>query len=327
MPLEAAVTKRTQLALETTAGTLVAATKRLPNFVIMPSPDQTSKEYRGQGFQYATTQIVGKEWTKWSYSGPGTYGEMVYPICGIGGIVVPTTSDTTAKTWIVTPSVSNPDTFPTFSMEHGDILGAWKYAYGQFVDLTIKVNRDEFMVSGNGIGTTWIPGATMTASPTIIENVPIVPSNISVYLDTTFGGLGGTQLLADYDLEFSITGRVGPTWPINGSLPSHGGTVALPPKVTCKLELGCDSVSDAFVTQYRAAGVKYLQMKCTSPVLAGAVSAVYSFVLSLPLMVARGGDLSEKEGVYIATWETQPIADTAAGYCWQATTVNKVAAL
>ena len=418
-------TQRTFLTPEVTPGTLLAATKRLPNLTIMPSIVASTVPFRGQGFKYPSSQVIGKESTGLTYDGAASYGELPYLLASLLGAATPSPIGTGGYLWSFAHSMTLPDSPQTYTMEHGDPTIAGRFGYGIFDAITFTLTRDSFKVNGTGIGQQWQAGFTMssvnavqtltiTGSPTggtftltfegattapipwngtvvqvqtalsalptvgpnitvagtampagsmtltfgggqagavvpaitgsgalltatgtvvitqttpgapaIVEDIPILPYTCTVSLDTTFANIGTTALTEDFSFTLGLTGRWGSTWPLNGTLASFGGIAELVPKATLKMEVQADAVSDAFVTQLRGAGVKYLQLKCVGPLISSGVS--YQFLLNVPFMVDKPNPLKDLAGVYCADWDMAPVADATAGYALNASVINKTA--
>ena len=176
-----------------------------------------------------------------------------------------------------------------------------------------------------GVTPTAVVTQTTPGAPKIVENVPILPYNCSIAVDPTFANIGTTSLLNDFTLTLGLTGRWGPAWPINGALSSFGGIAELVPKASLKLEMQADTVSDGFITQLRASGVKYLQLKCTGPLISAGV--YYGFTLNIPFQVEKPNPLKDLAGVYVADWDLAPVADATAGYAINASVINMTSAL
>ena len=332
MAFTSTVAMRSQLVAEVTPGTTPGSPvwKRMPLAIIMPHEDGDTTEYIGQGYKIPSGRIINKEWTTWTTEGAINYGDIAYFLAAVlQGGVSPSTTDTSARTWVFTPSLSNPDTLQTYSLQHGNDSYGWQANY-MFMDaLTLNFTRTEAKFSGGGKAQLWTlsPSMGALAGVTTLNNVPVLPNQVSLYLDTAFGSIGTTQYTGDFSCEIALSDRWGEVWTLDGTKPSFAGIVEKKPKLSVKLEVNADSVSDAFTTQWRADATKYLQIKATSTQLAGAATAYYSLIINIPLAVQKPGALKDSDGVYQAEWELGSISDPTAGYFISATSVNKLSAL
>ena len=78
MPERATVYEASQIGVEVTPGTPVAATKRLLCTEINPDPNMNMRNYRPMGFKFNTGQARGKEHTNISYQGDLCFNDLAY---------------------------------------------------------------------------------------------------------------------------------------------------------------------------------------------------------------------------------------------------------
>ncbi|HEY8742201.1 MAG TPA: hypothetical protein VIU62_03835, partial [Chloroflexota bacterium] len=108
----------------------------------------------------------------------------------------PTVNTTGAATWLFQPSSTTPDTVQTYTMEYGSSVRAERFAYGTFDSYTRSWDRKAVICGGSLIGQQMTDPFTLTAAGiTTVENIPVLPRHIDVFLDTSFGALGTTKLL------------------------------------------------------------------------------------------------------------------------------------
>jgi hypothetical protein len=326
----AAVSKRTQLCVETTPGTTPGSPtwKRMPTLMIMPAPKFESTAFRGQGFKYPSQKLKGKESVVFKYEGATTLAELCYIFSSYGKPATITTVGTTAKQWAFVPDPTNPDGGTTYSVQHGDSARAWSFTYARFASVTLNITRDAIKVSGDGLGQYWNKGIAIAANPTIVENVPIIGAQVDVFLDTAYGSIGTTQLTAPYEVEIALPTKYNATFPLNTGAPGHGGDVEIASEPTVKIKLGANAESDALVDHIRGADVLYMRIVATTPDVAdSAAPTYYSFQFDMAIQVSDGGDMEESAGAYVANWTNNLVVDTVNGFIWKATIINKTAAL
>lgn len=149
--VKSSVFQRLQLAKEAVPGTRLAANRRMPNQMVQLNPMVDIKEYTGQGFKAPNVTILNKEWTAIACDGPATFDELTWYLASVFGLVSPTLADS-AYTWNFTPSLSNPDTPATYTMEQGDQITGYRTGYGLLTDFDIAITRDEVKNTAKGIG-------------------------------------------------------------------------------------------------------------------------------------------------------------------------------
>src|SRR6185369_5540504 len=94
----------TQLGPETTKGTPVAATHRIPTMNIDLSPDVVMGYARGNGYKNNTKSTRHQASSSGSYDAPLSYGGIVYPLSSLFGKPTPTQIGiTTGYTWAFAP--------------------------------------------------------------------------------------------------------------------------------------------------------------------------------------------------------------------------------
>lgn len=328
MPENATVANTNQLGVEATPGTSVAANK-LPRYLAFDlDPNIDFNRFRSMGSKFATALTPGQDFTTFSLSGQGSYSELVYAFCSNLVNVSPTTSDTTARTWTFTPAVRTEDTVKTFTIEQGDAVRAGKCTYGIVSDLELTFNRtDGVTVGGGGFGQQFQDNITLTGSPTAIEDAPILPTHIDVWADDTFAGIGVTKLTRDFNVVWRSNGRFGQVWPLNSTLASFGAHVELEPTVQLELTAEYDSQGSQFFTQARAGAVKYIRVKATSTVLAGAATVPYSLTIDFAGKISGLGGFDDQDGVRVVSWTLDAVDDATAGFAHKVVAVNKVSAL
>ena len=77
MPEVASIFSGSQISVETTSGTSVAANRLLRYLAYEPSVDLTFNRFRPQGQIVASAITPGMDSTGWALNGQGTYSELI----------------------------------------------------------------------------------------------------------------------------------------------------------------------------------------------------------------------------------------------------------
>jgi hypothetical protein len=162
---------------------------------------------------------------------------------------------------------------------------------------------------------------TTAGSPTMVENVMMLPNQVTIAVDSTFGTVGNTALTTDYSATLAFTGRWGRTWPVQGALASWGQLTELVPKMSLKVEVQHTAEGIAFLSQMRGNTTRYLMIKGVGPVINGAVT--YLWQIFFPFQVVKMNPLKDLAGVYVGDWDLGPVIDPATGLGVQASVVCK----
>ncbi len=329
MPERSAITQGVQIGLESTPGTAVPANKELQSIGIGAGVEVEMQRFRPMGNKFATIITPGKEWVEAPVEGVGSYSELVYLFSSLLTEDTPAVSETTANTWDFVPASKAEDTVKTYTVEQGGTVRAHEFSHGILTELELTFNRDAIEVSGSMLGQELTDDITLTVSPTAIEEKPILPTEVDIFLDTTSGGLGGTKLTRVLEAKWSVGDRFNPVWVLNSAEPSFVTTVESEPSAQITLMLEADAAGMALLTAMRAGATRYIRIACTSPDLAGDTSVPYSMTLDSAAKVSEVGEFSDEDGIYAIEWTFDIVHDPSwsSGQALSAQVVNKVTAL
>jgi hypothetical protein len=306
------VTQVVQVGAETTEGTAVAASKKLPSLSIGPAVETNINAFRPLGNKFNTIHAQGKEWSSAPITAQPTYSELQYLLASLLSYAAPAQqSETTAYKWTHTIAGTSEDTIKAFTVERGSAVQAEKIPGFVCTDLTITGDRDKIDVSGNGLGRLMSTGITLTSSPTSIEQIPILPKEVSVYLDTSSGGLGGTKLSRVLQWSVALGNRRGPLWVVDSAQTSYVASVELPVSAQVKLLVEADSTGMGLFTPMRDGTFRYLRIEAESDQDAGE-SIPYSLTADFAVQMAgKPSEFKDQDGVYALEYTFDVTYDSA----------------
>jgi hypothetical protein len=314
LPEVSSIFSGSQIGAESTAGTGVAADKLLRYLAYEPSIDINFNRFRPQGQLVASAITPGQDSTTWALAGQGSYSELIYPFCGLFGTVAPATVETTGRRWTWTPAARTEITPKTFTVETGSSIRAQKASYVTQSGLELTFNRtDGVAVSGTAFGQQIQDSITLTGSPTQLEDVPILPTHLDVYVDATSAGIGVTKLTRDFNAVFRYNDARGPVWPINSTLASYGSDVQTEPTVQIELTCAADSQGMGFLTNARAGDTRYIRLAAISTVSAGAGTAKYDLLISRAGKVSSINAFDDNDGVKVLSYTFDAVYDASWG--------------
>lgn len=317
------MTQVVQVGVETTPGTTVAANKKLPSLSMGASIKANVDKFMPLGSKFPTIHAQGKEWVEAPISGAATYSELPYLLASLLSYAAPVQQGaTTAYLWTHAPSSTAPDTVKTYTVERGSSVRADKFGYGIVSGLKLAGDRDKIDLSGTMLGQTITDGITLTASPTAIEQVPILPKEVSIFLDTTSGGLGTTKLTRALKWEFELKDKIGPAWFVDAAQGSWVAHVERPVGATFKAMVEADAVGMGLLARLRDGASSYVRLKATSALLAG-TAFPYELTIDMALQVADVSDFSDEDGVYAIEWTMDLTHDSTWGKALTASVMNK----
>lgn len=167
----------------------------------------------------------------------------------------------------------------------------------------------------------------MCVSPTLLPQVPLLPSDAAVYLDSTSAALGTTRLEGVLSGEIQIGNRFGPLWTVNDALTSYASAIELEPTAMIKLKLNADADAMALRAVAQAGSTRFLRVKYTSDQLAGATTVVYSATFDFAVQISNIDEFSVDDNVYAIGYEFAIVNDSTWGKPMSITAVNKQSTL
>ena len=328
MPARADVNIQTQLGVETTSGTSIAADKRMPSLDIDISPELTKQFFRGSGYKFNTIGVMNKAWAVGSFKGPLSYTELAYVLSSYSNYAAPGTIGTGGKVWTFNPAISGEDTIKSYTIEHGDASDASKATYGIFNSLDIDITRDSGTISGSVLARGFSVGNTLTVTPTTVANTPVSMNDMSIYLDSTSAGLGTTKLTDVFHLGVKLPAKYNPKWVIDASQTSWADIVSQ--YMTAKVTLECEFTSQmrTLYNTLKADNVGNYFLRATAVGENIGAGADQTFRLSAALQLTDAKENRKGNGdVYAYNFEFEIMADTTWTKAWEIYLINALAAL
>lgn len=271
MPRRSMIGNVTQIRKEVTTGTdPTTGTKVLKSMGIALSPSADVLVQRAASGLFPSVASLGREWSTGAIPDtPPLYDEVIYPLSSVIQAATITTpgGGTTSRQWVFNMPTAGGVTPVSYTVEYGNSGASAAEKVTGFIvnEYHINVSRQAIQAGGNGFGRVITFGSTLTGSPATLPLVPILPSNVDVFVDSTWAGLGTTKLTADFVANWSVTNRWGQIWPINSALPSMDDVTETEPTVRLALQVENNATGQAFVNAMRAGTIKYVRVKATTP--------------------------------------------------------------
>ena len=323
----ASIFQTIQLGVESTSGSSVAANKKLLSMGVEPGVSAEITTFRPAGMKYSTLTALNKEWTEAGLTGYPTYSEIIYPL---SSVLCATSASSlggspAAYSWIFNPSAVAADTVKTFTIEQGDATRAHKFTYGLVTGLTFNFSRDENGIEGTMIGQAMTDDITMTATPTSIELIPVLPTQVTVYLDDTYAGLGGTALTRPISVSWQIGDRFNPLWALNASYTSFAAIVEAEPLLQVVMKMEADAAGMGLLATMRTGATKFMRIEAVGETISGGNK--YKLTIDTAVKVSDVAPFSDEDGVYAIEWTMVGVYDAAWGKVCNWTVINKQATL
>lgn len=271
------VVQKTQLGVETTPGTIVAATKRMQTVSVDTEPQVTVQDFRPLGSKYMALAVEQREWVQAPLKGYPSYGDLVYLLSSvINTPVITQISDgsfpTAAYKWAFDSSNVTEDAPKTFTVEQGSSVRAHRYGYGIIRELALKFSRQTVDLTGVMLAQRLQDNVALSGGVVDIPLVPLSAAGFDVFIDTTFGALGTTKLGRLFDGNFVLNNRYGPLWVVDSSQASWAAHVELPPTCTFTMIVEADANGMSYLQTLRNGQTVFARVRNLSQVTVGALT-------------------------------------------------------
>lgn len=312
------VSEQVQIGIESTAGTAVVPTIQFGGLNIDIDTALEVDEFKPSGQLPVAIVAPRQEWAEGSLSGFPTYTEIAYPISNVLGAATITTPSgaTNARRWLWEPDESTPWAPKTWTLRRGVAGGtAEEAAYVLLSGLGLSFSRTAAPeISGDLFARRLDYTASLaTTGITSRALVPILPSQIDVYLDATSGGLGGTQLTRDFAFEWSISDLYNPIWTLNSSLPSFAAHSIQAPTIEAMLRVGNDSVGTGLVANMREGSTVWVRLQANGGTDSIESGQDYSLTIDVPLKVMSAPSRADEDGLSVLEWSFRNVHDATWG--------------
>lgn len=334
----ASALETTQVGFEANAtpGTAVAATRKLMAAQLSLDPNVEFDEFMPEGYIVDTLIQPVKESMTFDIEGRPTYNELVYLLAPFMGVpasiaqIMDSATPTGGYTWNWAPSAkADSTTNRTLTIENGSAFRAHRAAYGLVTELSIDFARDNAPeLGGGGIAQRIEDAITLTPSIAEIDPVPIVITQVDVFMDTTAAGLGTTKLARLFESKLTIGDRYNPVWVIDSTKPSYVSHVLTPHKVELEITPEADTQGMGIFTPLRAGDTRFFRIKATGPnIYTGGVVVNHSLVCDLAMKVKDVGGFDDQDGVRDIGYTFGAVEDATWGKWMDLTLINKLSSI
>ncbi len=300
MPSPATANIRTQLGVEVTPGTAVPATQQLAGLYFTDDPKLDTIQTRRPGHASPSASVRGKGWTDLTPTNDFCdFNSMVYALSSLLGAanISLHTGGTLSHDWLFTLKLIDLALGKTYTLERGPTTSSAgrKYAYVALDALTISGTKDSVKITaGHAFGREISEGITLTADVPELDAASMAGINTNVYLDTTSGGIGTTQLtLSEWSVAFS--NFYGPKYDVNRAQTSYDKLVPLVPDVTVTLKVEADADAWAFFGYLRAGSLVYPRIDIQGAVIEGSIKN--ELIIDSALFITQPAAFGDDQGV------------------------------
>ncbi len=205
----------------------------------------------------------------------------------------------------------------------GGASDAEQYTFVLFNGFSYSFSRTQVIVFESDVmAQPFTDGITKTASPTFLVPNAMTGAMANLYLDTTSGGLGGTQLTTSVmNCQFKADPYYKWHWPVNRSNSGPSDIIDIDKKHTLTLKLEADSTSIAYKATYLATGTRcYVRVDVLGPTIDQANNIKAAFKHDMACFVSGMKEFEDTDGVFAVEYELTVAEDTT----WSTGTAQKI---
>lgn len=167
---------------------------------------------------------------------------------------------------------------------------------------------------------------TAGATPSSADQMPILGSQVNIYLADTAAGLDGAEALERaLSANFDISDRFGQLWALNRANGSWAVPVEQEPTVQMKVKLEADDVGMGLLGNMRAGSKKFMRIECVGALITG--TTYYKLQIDMCGKVGEPAPFSDQDGIYAAEWTLDANYDATWGKALQISLINTLASL
>jgi len=149
----------------------------------------------------------------------------------------------------------------------------------------------------------------------VLDIQPIIPTQICVTMDTTFGALGTTKLTRLISAEFTLGNRFAGVWVLDCENPSFVNHIESEPDLTLNMTLQADAQGMGLLNTLRSGDTRFVQIEAEGVNVESGYP--HRFQLDMAVKVADTNGFSDQDGVYAVEFSFVGVADGGWGKAFE----------
>jgi hypothetical protein len=326
MAERASVTQGVYLAVETTPGDGTTPNRIVNSFSIEPGVKVDMQKFRPTGQKVNSIIVPGKEWVEASVKGLAEYSELHFLLSAMFGknqVTQPSVVAGTAEKWMWLLNARDLDVVKTFSFVQGDSNFAESFNYGLMTELGLNMSRTGIEIEGTMIAHELETGATLPHPVTAVDEAPLLPTDVSVYLSDTYASIGSSKLTRALMCNEKIGDRHNPVWVLDAAEPSFVTHVETAPSITWELTVEANDDGMDLLDSMRVGDTLFLRTDAVSGALEANPGTPYSYRSDAATKIADVDKFSDEDGVYAIKYTLEAVYDSFTDLTVEKQLVNK----
>lgn len=317
-----------QLGVETTPGTAVAATFLWAALETTLNNEFDIQEGRSSGSKYTTTSVIHRAWATGEFSGPLLYTELHALLAGYTGCEVGAQIGTTgAYPWTATPTTRGEDTGrKAFTLRHGDSSAIELLTHLQINGLEINFETNGATVKAPWFAKEVSQSGSLTSSIDQLPNVQVARPDVLLYVDSAGADVGDTLFAKAFSAKLKLGELLMPVFYLGAR--SFNGIAEKAAPGTLEIIVPHDSASRSLYNALVAGENiprRFIRIASTGPNIG--VSADYLIQADVSCAFRSAKPEKDKDGVYAYSFQFAIEHDEDWGKPWEIKVVNKQSAL
>jgi len=156
--------------------------------------------------------------------------------------------------------------------------------------------------------------------------IPILPTQVTAFLDDTAAALGTTKLSRLISGTFHLGSRFGPVWVLDAANPAFVNHIETAPDLTATLLLQADLAGMEMLETLRTGDTKFLRIEAIGGVI-GTTAEPYRLTIDIAIKISDTGGFSDQDGVYAIEFTGLGVNDGVWDKALQITMVTDAATL
>jgi hypothetical protein len=319
-------TQRVQLGFESPIGTGTSANRQCRAIAFTFKPEIGTKQFSANGRRFMTHHVVNTEWVSFTFTGEGSYTELLFILENLFGTssVTDVGSTNQGKQRNYTPGTTGDITPRSWFIEWGDANNVNEINYGIVTGIEVTYDRQNGVsYSGEGFARKHVTGAGFTSSPAFLSSQPIAGGHINVYADSASGSIGGTQLTTTFlSATWSYKNAFAPFWDADRAQTSFRSHVSMKPQTELKLVLAENSTSRTLSVDLATGVTRYIRLQCQGANIE--TSADHLFQTDIAAILKSREAWTDVNGVYAREYNFDILDDGAWGKALDIRVTNTV---
>lgn len=317
-----------QFGTETIPGTSVPANRFTPTLNWILARTIEPKTFRSRGSRVPTSHVHHKKMAGGNVEGVLDYNSIMYILSGLFPHPIRTQIGAIgAFQGIWTPGLRTQDASrKTYTVEIGDDDEVEEYSFVQLKGLDIESGQDDFTIKSDAIARYPVEDI-ITEMPTSVAERPVERNDVNVYIDTTYAGLGTTQVTAAQSESLTLGDKFREAFFHNRTAGEFEDVVDTPYEPKFSLETAHNAQSQTLLAAVDTNPYKFIRWEAQGSLLGNYAATDYFEMIRIDMCAKYDGvePMVEDDSPYAYKFNFSLLPNTSLGSYMRVTNINSIA--